>query len=246
MRHPAGGGHAARPPRHGEPTVAGDADHPARSATTAGPTSTAASGGTDTGRRARPADPFDTAVTAVTQRLTRPGLVVVTGPPGCGRSTLLRRVRAAFPGPTHTGGGLSALRHVPALPLSRAVRVRLPTHDPHLLAEAVRSRLRHGLLVLDDLHWADPLTIAALPALARHCRVVVALRTPHHLPPAALAPLRADDATWLPVPALPPPTIAALIRRLAPAIDDTTTATLTRRAGGNPLAAHALARHAAR
>ena len=74
------------------------------------------------------------------------------------------------------------LAGVPALALSRAVRARLPAHDVHLLAEAVRSRVRGGLLVLDDLQYADPATLAALPHLAAHCRVLVALRTPHRLP----------------------------------------------------------------
>ena len=42
---------------------------------------------------------------------------------------------------------------VPALALSRAVRARLPADDIHLLAEAVRSRVRGGLL---EFHWAVP------------------------------------------------------------------------------------------
>ncbi len=100
--------------------------------------------------------------------LHRPALVVVAGPPGCGRTTALRRIAAAVPGPVHAGGGLAMLQAVPALALSRAVRARLPAHDVHLLAEAVRSRVRGGLLVLDDLQYADPATLAALPHLAAH------------------------------------------------------------------------------
>jgi ABC-type hemin transport system ATPase subunit len=113
--------------------------------------------------------------------LRRPGLVVLAGPPGSGRSTLLRRLAAQAPGPAHTGGGLAMLTGVPALALSRAVRARLPAHDVPLLAEAVRSRVRGGLLVLDDLQYADPATVAALPLIAAHCRVLAALRTPHRL-----------------------------------------------------------------
>ncbi|MFV2084745.1 LuxR C-terminal-related transcriptional regulator [Micromonospora sp. LOL_021] len=216
MRHPAGG-------------------HPARTR----PDGTTAGGSVPTGTVAD-------AVAAATQRLTRPGIVILTGPPGSGRSTLLRRVAAAATGPVHTGGGLAALGHVPAFPLSHALRVRLPGHDTALLAEAVRSRVRHGLLVLDDLQWADPATVAALPGVARHCRVVAALRTPHQLPDAALDPLRGDTGLWLTVPAPDPDTLADLIRRTAPALDPTTVAAVARHAGGNPLAATALARHAAR
>ncbi|MFY1631882.1 helix-turn-helix transcriptional regulator [Solwaraspora sp. WMMB335] len=210
MRHPAGGGHAARTDRH--TTGAG------------------------------PADPVATA----TARLARPGLVVLTGPAGCGRSTALRRVAAAFTGPVHPGGGLAALTHLPGFPLSHALRVRLPTHDTALLAEAVRSRVRHGLLVLDDLQWADPATVAALPAVARHCRVVVALRTPHPLPEPAVAALRGADGCWLAVPPLDEATASELVRRTAPALDPAAVAAVAHRAGGNPLAAVALARHATR
>ncbi|MGX6606549.1 LuxR C-terminal-related transcriptional regulator [Micromonosporaceae bacterium Da 78-11] len=175
----------------------------------------------------------------------RPALVVLVGPPGCGRSTLLRQVGTAVPDPVHAGGGLAMLAGVPALALSRAVRAKLPTHDVHLLAEAVRSRVRGGLLVLDDLQYADPATLAALPLLAAHCRVVATLRTPHRLPADVLTALRDAAAGWLPVPPLDPDTAAALARRTAPHLDDDTLTAVLARAGGNPLALTALARHAA-
>jgi DNA-binding CsgD family transcriptional regulator len=186
----------------------------------------------------------DVVATAV-GHLATPGLVVLAGPPGIGRTGALRRIGAAFRGPVFTGGGLAMLSTAPGLALARAVRVRLPVHDPALLAEAVRSRVRTGLLALDDLQWADPATLAALPVIAAHCRVVVALRTPHRLPPAADGALRAAAAAWLPVPPLPADTAAALARQLAPAVPDRIVADLVRRAGGVPLAVATLARQAA-
>ncbi|MCO8269607.1 LuxR C-terminal-related transcriptional regulator [Actinoplanes sp. TRM 88003] len=177
--------------------------------------------------------------------LQRPGLVVLTGPPGCGRTTALREITAAVPGPVHAGGGLAMLQTVPALALSRAVRARLPADDVHLLAEAVRSRVRGGLLVLDDLHYADPATLAALPLLAARCRVLAAVRTPHRLPAGAVEALRQAAAGWIEVPPLDRAGALELARRNAGNLDEATLTAVVDRAGGNPLAITALARQAA-
>ncbi len=176
--------------------------------------------------------------------LAAPGLVILTGGPGAGRSTALRRLAEAFHGPVYLGGGLAMLRTTPALALTRAVRVRLPAHDPALLAEAVRSRVRGGLLLIDDLQWADPATLAALPPLAAHCRVAAALRTPHHLPPAVEQALRDTAAGWLAIPPLTPEAATRLIHQTAPGLDPAAVAAVLARAGGVPLAVRALARHA--
>ncbi len=174
--------------------------------------------------------------------LAEPGLVVLTGGPGIGRSTVLRRLGESFRGPVFAGGALAMLRGVPAFALARAVKVRLPTQDGPLLAEAVRSRVRSGLLLLDDLQWADPVTLGALPAIAVHCRIAVTLRTPHQI---AVDELRRVAAAWLTVPPLPPEQATALAVRTAPGLSPTSAADVVRRAGGIPLAVEALARHAA-
>ncbi|MFC0533629.1 helix-turn-helix transcriptional regulator [Phytohabitans kaempferiae] len=184
-------------------------------------------------------------VEEATALLAAPALVVLTGGPGSGRSTVLGRLGAAFRGPVFAGGGLAMLQAVPAFALARAVRVRLPAADPALLAEAVRSRVRAGLLLLDDLQWADPATLSALPAIAAHCRVAVALRTPHRLPAGAVAALRAAAAGWLPVPPLHADDAADLARRVAPGLDPAAVDAVVTRAGGVPLAVETLARHTA-
>ncbi|GIF22239.1 DNA-binding CsgD family transcriptional regulator [Actinoplanes tereljensis] len=177
--------------------------------------------------------------------LHRPALIVLTGPPGSGRTTALRRLTAEVAGPAHTGGGLAMLRTTPALALSRAVRARLPADDVHLLAEAVRSRVRGGLLVLDDIQYADAATLAALPLLAAHCRVLVALRTPHRLPEPAVEALHTAATAWLTVPPLDPAAALDLARRTASGLPEETLLAVAARAGGNPLAITALARQAA-
>ena len=106
--------------------------------------------------------PREELLATAVRHLDGPGLVVLAGPPGIGRTTALRRITTAFQGPVSSGGGLAMLRAVPGFALARAVRARLPVHDQALLAEAVRSRVRAGLLALDDLQWADATTLAAL------------------------------------------------------------------------------------
>src|SRR5262249_44648764 len=95
---------------------------------------------------------------------------------------------------------------------------------------------------LDDVQWADQATLTALPAIAVHCRVAVALRTPHRLPAAVEAELRAVAAAWLTVPPLPAEAATALVRQLAPGAAAAAVADVVRRAGGVPLALTALAR----
>ncbi|WP_433199345.1 helix-turn-helix domain-containing protein [Dactylosporangium sp. CS-047395] len=201
------------------------------------------------GRASVPAvwPPADLLASAV-EALHNPGLVVISGAPGTGRTGVLKRLGESFRGPVFSGGALAMLRGVPALALSRAVRVRLPSHEAPLLAEAVRSRVRHGLLLLDDLQWADPLTMAALPAIAEHCRIVVTLRTPHRLPGDAERALReaaAKSGAWLSMPPMPADAAAALVRQLAPSASAAVVTDLVRRAGGVPLAVVALAKHVA-
>ncbi|WP_432824347.1 LuxR C-terminal-related transcriptional regulator [Dactylosporangium sp. CA-092794] len=214
------------------------------------PAAAPAAGSAVVGRASVPAGAWPPAelTAAAVEALHNPGLVVIAGAPGTGRTSVLKRLGESFRGPVFSGGALAMLRGVPALPLSRAVRVRLPSHEAPLLAEAVRSRVRNGLLLLDDLQWADPLTIAALPAIAEHCRIVVTLRTPHRLPGDAERALRAaaqQAGAWLAMPPMPPDAAAALVRQLAPSASTAVVADLVRRAGGVPLAVAALAKHVA-
>src|SRR5256886_11881586 len=111
----------------------------------------------------QPADQSGELLVAATAALAEPGLVVLTGGPGVGRSTALRRLGEAFRGPVFAGGGLAMLRGGPAFALARAVKVRLPGQDQALLAEAVRFPGRHRLVLLHGLPWAHPAATAALP-----------------------------------------------------------------------------------
>ncbi|THV26268.1 LuxR family transcriptional regulator [Glycomyces paridis] len=176
--------------------------------------------------------------------LAGPGLVVVTGPPGCGRTRLLERLARASKRPVHAGGGLATLSGAPALALERATRARMPADDLPLLAEAVYSRTRGGLLLIDDLQWCDAATLAVLPVLAERLPVAAALRTPNRLTGESLDRLLAA-ATVIDVPALTDAEAVRLVAEAAPALAPSRVAALAVRAGGNPLALTALAKRAA-
>src|SRR5262249_40493461 len=154
----------------------------------------------------------DAEVAEVAAALTRAGLVVWAGGPGAGKSTVAGAALAVAGRAVLAGGGLATLRQVPGLALSRAVRVRLPTDDPALAAEAVRARLGPAVLLLDDVHWADRLTLEVLPELARRCRVLTTLRTPAPLSTAALDRLRRAATCWLDLGPLAADAAAALAR----------------------------------
>ncbi|WP_198586813.1 helix-turn-helix transcriptional regulator [Glycomyces xiaoerkulensis] len=171
------------------------------------------------------------------------GLAVFTGPPGCGRSHLLSQLASASKRPVHAGGGLAMLSSTPALALERATRARMPGDDLALLAEAVYSRTRGGVLLIDDLQWCDAATVAVLPILARRLPVAAALRTPHRLAPAAADRLL-EAATVIDVPDLSEAEAAALVRSAAPALPGHRVAAICARGGRNPLALTALARRA--
>ncbi|SDD02514.1 helix-turn-helix domain-containing protein [Glycomyces harbinensis] len=186
----------------------------------------------------------DDALRAMAGALAGPGLVVVTGPPGSGRTRLLERLARASKRPVHAGGGLATLSGAPALALERATRARMPADDLPLLAEAVYSRTRGGLLVIDDLQWCDAATLAVLPVLAQRLPVAAALRTPNRLGEDALARLL-EGATVISVPPLTDLEAVQLVAEAAPALAPTRVAALAARAGGNPLALTALAKRAA-
>jgi DNA-binding CsgD family transcriptional regulator len=177
----------------------------------------------------------ETEVAALLSALAAPGLVVLAGPPGIGKSALAGH--ALGDRPVVRTGGLATLRHVPGLPLTRALRTPVPPEDVSLAVEAVRVRLGDRVLLVDDLHWADPYTLAVLVALAAHVPVVGTVRLPCGLAPAALAALRAG--TWIELGPLGADAAAEVAA--AAGAGDAVDAVVAR-AGGNPLALSTLAR----
>ncbi len=102
--------------------------------------------------------------------------VVLVGEAGIGKTSLLRAVAEHFPRRSFVGGGLSTLGWVPYLPLTRALGDRGLNGDQAAAAALVRDGVGDGLLVLDDLHWADAETLSLLALLVGKIELLVAVR----------------------------------------------------------------------
>ncbi len=109
--------------------------------------------------------------------LTRPGLSLVSGPPGIGKTVLAREASSRRGKKTIQGGALPTLGHLAGLPLARAIRAPIPTEDLTLAVALVRTSVGDGTLILDDAQWADPWSLSIVAQIAGACRVVVTLRS---------------------------------------------------------------------
>ena len=129
--------------------------------------------------------------------LTHPGLVVIAGPRGSGKTAMVRAAGV----PLLAARALAPLRHRAGLPLARAIRTAIPVGDVALAAEAVRIRLGGRALLVEDVQHADAYTLAVLASVAPAVPIVVTLRTPSPLADR----LRAVSRLWLDT---PPPSAA--------------------------------------
>jgi DNA-binding CsgD family transcriptional regulator len=170
----------------------------------------------------------------VRAHLDRGWSVCVVGEAGIGRTTILRALAEAHPGPVLSGGGLQLLAGRDGFALEWAARAALP-HDVAGLTDALAERIAGtGLLVVDDLQWADPLTLAAVAALVPTGRVLAAVRTGD---PGTTAALEAVAGSQLvSVPHLDDAEAAAVARAHRADLDDHAIAAAVHDAGGNPSA----------
>lgn len=169
----------------------------------------------------------------------RRGAAVLVGEAGIGKSSLIGAATEGLA--TSIGGAFGMLRFIPYLPLVRAVG-SLPERDPASVAETVIQRVGGGVLVVDDLHWADDATLGILDRIAGRVPVLAAVRTGDPGTAAALAAARAAGLTELRVHPLAERETVELARRWRPELSPGDFRQLVARSGGNPLLVVELAR----
>lgn len=167
------------------------------------------------------------------------GAAVLIGEAGIGKSTLLGAATAG----RHTalGGAFGMLRFVPYLPLIQAVG-SLPDRPASVALEVVRRVGPAGVLVIDDLHWADDATLGVLDRIVGRVPFLTAIRSGDQGTERALAAMRGLGATELTVAPLGDADGADLARRWQPSLGPAAARQLVARTGGNPLLIEQLAR----
>ncbi|WP_460068704.1 AAA family ATPase [Streptomyces sp. YKOK-I1] len=184
----------------------------------------------------------------------RPVLAVVEGPPGIGKTALLRRFLAGLPGGVLMASGAE---HEASLPygvlarlLGHPVHTDPPTAGAQLLEPLgeLQRRGRPVVLVVDDAHWADAPSLHALAFALRRLRAdqvlcLVAVRDlgDGRLPDGLHRLLTDDTAVHLRLDGLAPADLVALSAGLLPEpLPETAAARLRAHTGGNPLHCRAL------
>ena len=186
----------------------------------------------------------DRIAAALSDNVDPPGAVVLVGESGIGKSTLVAAATAAVGGPAFVGGALATLSWMEHLCLRRALDRELPGTDSSAVAASVRDTVGPGLLVVEDLHWATPSTLAVIGLLVGRVRMLATVRSGSVDADRAVAALTGagfrevrvgpwDDASALAL------IRASTIDRLTPEDE----ARILQLAGGNPLLLVELARH---
>ncbi|HYK33881.1 MAG TPA: ATP-binding protein, partial [Streptosporangiaceae bacterium] len=101
---------------------------------------------------------------------------VLVGEAGVGKTTALRAAAMTTGRKVFEGGGLSTLSWMECLPLRRAVGDSLTAADAAAVATQVQRVVKDGVLLLDDLHWSDAMTVEATALLGGHCGLLTAVR----------------------------------------------------------------------
>jgi DNA-binding CsgD family transcriptional regulator len=165
----------------------------------------------------------------------------IVGVQGIGKTTLMRAAVSGSGSLALEGGGLSTLRWMPWLPVARALG-RTPEGEERAdVADWILRTKPSGVLLLDDLQWADRETLGVLPLICREEPILCAVRLGD--PGTSLARRIVDEAE-LNVIDLAPLTVEATVELIVtakPEFGHAAAVAVANESGGNPLIALSLA-----
>ena len=170
---------------------------------------------------------------AALARLDRERPLVLVGEAGIGKTALIRAATARERD-VHEGGGLASLSWKAFLPVARALGAQPPEGDSAAAAHWVVEAVGDGVLVLDDLHWADPQTLDLLPHLAGRVRLLAAIRAGDPGTARALAATEKAGLEQLVVDPLSREESDELLLALRPDLPEDARTTVGEEARGNP------------
>jgi DNA-binding CsgD family transcriptional regulator len=166
--------------------------------------------------------------------LTEDRAVVVSGEAGIGKTTLLRAAATDSGRAVFEGGGLATLSWMAYLPLRRALGLDV-VGDPTAVADEVEAAVGAGVLLVDDVHWADAGTLEVLTMLAGRVGVLTGVRRGDPGADTTLDRLRDAGYTEHTVDPLDESTAGDVVRSLRPDLGAPDVRRLITRTGGNPL-----------
>lgn len=160
---------------------------------------------------------------------------VVVGEAGVGKTSVVRAAVFADGRESFEGGALSTLSWMAYLPIQRALGAGPGSTDAVSVAQLVERTVGPGILMVDDLQWADAATLEVLTLLVGTSCVVTAVRTGDPGSERALATLERSGYSRLDLDALGPASSADVVRRRAPGMTRARVERIVARSGGNPL-----------
>lgn len=161
--------------------------------------------------------------------------VVVVGEAGVGKTSLIRDAVLTDGREAFEGGALSTLSWMPYLPIQRALGAAPGSTDAESVAQFVEHRLGPGILMVDDLQWADGATLEVLALLVGTTSVVTAVRTGDPESERVLVALAQSGFARLDLAPLDAASSAEVVRRRAPTMAGARVERIVGRSGGNPL-----------
>jgi len=175
------------------------------------------------------------------EALEAPGLAMLSGPPGIGKSALIRAAAGSFPqlrpgaSGVCAGSGIEVLRHRPGLAMARALRAPLPESldDAAVLALSVADGRP---VLLDDGQHCDRFSLELALALAKDLPVVVVVGSGDPAWQATASVVAPVASTLLEVDPLDDADAEHLVRTTNPDLADASVADIVRVGQGIPLA----------